>query len=136
MTEVSLAAQRAAVVAMRGYQDLTDIVPPLHIFDRNQRPEVFPCVIVGDAMVDSDDIDCADTSEVSLDFHVWAVEDGLVCCKSIAGEMRRALRRLSTELDGFKLNFMFGGARYLRDPGGEHSHGVVTFIVRAWEPVT
>eukprot|EP00913_Durusdinium_trenchii_P021275 g19988.t1 len=111
MSEASLAAQRAAVAAMRAYEDLTHLVPAANIFDRNQRPEVFPCVIVGEGQVVSDDIDCADTSEVYLDLHVWTDEDGFVACKSIAGEIRRGLRRLSTTLDGFKLNFIFNGAR-------------------------
>lgn len=135
MTEVSLAAQRVAVASMRAYSDLTGLVPAANIFDRNQRPEVFPCIIVGEGQVVSDDIDCADTSEVYLDLHVWAKEDGLVASKNIAGEIRRALRRISTTHDGFRMNFVFGGARYLRDPGGELSHGVVSMVIRAWEPI-
>ncbi len=135
MTEASLAAQRAAVVAMRVSPALNALVPATNIFDRNQRPEVFPCVIIGEGQVVSDDIDCADTSEVYLDLHVWTEEDGFVACKNIAGEIRRALRRLTADQDGFRLNFIFNGARYLRDPGGERSHGVVTMLIRAWEPV-
>lgn len=135
MTEVSLAAQRAAIAALRAHEDLTALVPAGNIFDRHARPEVFPCIIAGEAQVVSDDIDCADTSEVYLDLHVWTTETGFVDCKNIAGEIRRALRRLSTTHDGFRLNFIFGGARYLRDPGGEWSHGVVSMVIRAWEPV-
>lgn len=135
MSEASLAAQRAAVTAMRAYGALTTLVPSANIMDRNERPEVFPCIIVGEAQTVGDDIDCADLSEVYLTIHVWTKENTFTNCKSICGEIRRALRRVSKVQDGFGLDFNFEDSRYLRDPSGQHSHGVVTFLVHAEDTV-
>ncbi|MBD8650814.1 DUF3168 domain-containing protein [Rhizobium sp. CFBP 13726] len=133
MSEASLAAQRLAVVTMRARSALTSIVPALNIFDRNERPESFPCVIIGEAQVVGDEADCLISSEVYLTLHLWTKETGFVACKSIAGEVRRALYQLAGTQDGFRLSFNFDDAKYLRDPSGELSHGVVTFMVRARE---
>ncbi len=135
MSEASLAAQRAAVTAMRARGALIALVPSANIFDRNERPEVFPCVVVGEAQTVGDDIDCADLSDVFLTIHVWTRENTFATCKSICGEVRRALRRLDTVQDGFALDFNFEDSRFLRDPSGEHSHGVVTFMVNAEDTV-
>ena len=62
MSEASLAAQRLAVITMRAHAPLQALVPDANILDRSGRPEVFPCVIVGEAQTVGDDIDCADLS--------------------------------------------------------------------------
>ncbi len=135
MSEASLAAQRFAVVTMRAHAPLTTLVPAANIFDRSSRPEIFPCVIVGDAQTVGDDIECADLSEVFLTIHAWTAENGTVAVKEIAGEIRRALRRASGLQDGFDLSFEFGDTVFLRDPDGEHSHAVITFTVQTEDTV-
>lgn len=133
MAEASLAAQRKAVAAMRAYGPLVALVPADNIFDRNQRPEVTPCVIIGEGQTVGDDAQCVQASDVYLNLHVWTKETGFVACKSIAGEIRRALRDLVAKQDGLDVAFNFDDARFLRDPGGELSHGIVTMHVRVWE---
>lgn len=135
MSEASLAAQRLAVTTMRAHAPLTALVPSANIFDRNERPEVFPCVVVGEAQTVGDDIDCADLSDVFLTIHVWTQENTMTAAKNIAGEIRRALRQLSGTQDGFALDFSFEDSRFLRDPNPEISHGVVTFNVSAEDTV-
>ncbi|MBL6431885.1 MAG: DUF3168 domain-containing protein [Alphaproteobacteria bacterium] len=129
MSEASLAAQRVAVTKMRAREALTALVPASHFMDRNERPERFPCVIVGEAQTVSDESECFDGSEVFLTFHVWTKENGFVACKSIAGEIRRALKDASEIQDGFECNFSFNDTIFIRDPGGELSHAVVQFVV-------
>lgn len=131
MSEASLSAQRLAVAAMRARAALTALVPAANIFDRNERPEVFPCVIIGEGQTVDDSATCLVAAEVYLNLHVWTVENGFVACKSISGEIQRALRDLSGPQDGWQCDFNFEDARYLRDPDGEHSHGVVTYRVLA-----
>lgn len=135
MAEASLAAQRAAVTAMRARGELTALVPPANIMDRSGFPERFPCILIGEAVVQGDDIDCADLSDVFLDVHVWTEENTMANCKDISGEVRRALRNLSATQNGFALDFNFESANYLRDPSGKHSHGVLTFYVTAEDTV-
>lgn len=135
MSEASLAAQRFAVITMRAHAPLATLIPDANIFDRSGRPEVFPCVIVGEAQVVGDDIECADLSEVFLTIHAWTRENGMIAVKEIAGEIRRALRRASGVQDGFDLGFDFQDMVFLRDPSGEHSHAVITFTVQAEDTV-
>ncbi|QIA23095.1 DUF3168 domain-containing protein [Mesorhizobium sp. AA22] len=135
MSEASLAAQRLAVITMRQSIALGALVPDANIFDRNSRPEVFPCVIVGEGQTVGDDIDCADLSEVFLQIHAWTKENGMVAVKEIAGEIRRALRRKEGVQDGFDLSFDFEDTVFLRDPSGEHSHAVISFSVHAEDTV-
>lgn len=131
MSEASLAAQRVAVTRMRACDALVALVSPENVMDRNERPERFPCVLVGEAQTVGDDADCIESSEVFLTLHVWTRENGFVACKSIAGEIRRALRGVSEIQDGFACDFQFDNTTFLRDPGGELSHGVVRFAVLA-----
>jgi hypothetical protein len=135
MAEASLAAQRLAVLGMRAHIPLRALVPQGHIFDRNSRPEIFPCIIVGEAQTVGDDVECADLSEVFLTIHAWTRESGMVAVKEIAGEIRRALRRKQGLQDGFDLSFDFQDTVFLRDPSGEHSHAVITFTVLAEDTV-
>ncbi|MBU2483904.1 MAG: DUF3168 domain-containing protein [Alphaproteobacteria bacterium] len=129
MSEASLAAQRVAVTHMRGRAALTALVPSENFMDRNERPERFPCVLVGEAQTVEDAADCIVGSEVFLTLHVWTRENGFTACKSIAGEIRRALKGVSEIQDGFECVFSFDDTTFLRDPGGELSHGVVRFAV-------
>lgn len=133
MSEASLSAQRQAVISMRAHGPLVALVPALNIFDRHQRPEVFPCIIVGEGQTIGDDIDVADSSDVYLDLHVWTKEDGFIACKDIAGEIRRALRRLVAKQGPFDLSFNYQDTTFLRDPSREHSHGIVSFMILASE---
>lgn len=133
--EASLAAQRLAVTRMRGRPALTALVPATNIMDRNGRPEVFPCILVGEAQTVADEADCVIGSEVFLTLHVWTRETTMEQCKLISGEVRRALYRVSAVQDGFALDFNFDDSRFMRDPGGESSHGVVTFRVLAEDTV-
>lgn len=133
--EASLAAQRLAVTRMRQRAGVTALVPSGNIMDRNGRPEVFPCVLVGEAQTVADEADCVIGSEVFLTIHVWTRETTLEKCKLIAGEIRRALYQVSAVQDGFALDFNFDDSRFMRDPGGESAHGVVTFRVLAEDTV-
>lgn len=128
-----MAAQRLAVVTMRATPAVTALVPGASIFDRHQRPETFPCIIVGEGQAVGDDVDCVQASDVFMDFHVWTQEDGFVACKSIAGAVRKALRQLVGQQDGVNLSFNFQDSVFLRDTDREHSHGIVRFQIRAWE---
>lgn len=131
MSEASLAAQRLAVVTMRAHAPLQALVPDANIMDRNARPEIFPCIIVGEAQTVADDATCIVAAEVFLTVHVWTKENVMTACKSIAGEIQRALRNVEGVQDGWDLSFNFEDATYLRDPSGEHSHAVLTFRAMA-----
>lgn len=128
MSEATLAAQRIMVTTLRADPAVTALVPAANIFDRSARPEIFPCIIVGEAYAVGADNDCGEMSEVYCEAHVWTRENGLSACKTIAGAVRRAMKGIDRVHDGFRTSFNFESARYLRDPDGLHSHGVVEFM--------
>lgn len=128
MSEASLAAQRIIVTTLRAAPAVTGLVPALSIFDRSSRPEAFPCIIVGEAYATGSDTDCGEASEVYCEVHVWTAENGMVACKTIAGAVRRAMKNIDRVHDGFRTSFNFESVRFLRDPDGEHIHGVVEFM--------
>ncbi|RCS25838.1 DUF3168 domain-containing protein [Phyllobacterium salinisoli] len=129
MSEESLAVQRLIYSRLTSNASLLALLPADAIFDRNARPERFPCVVVGEAQTVGDDIDCGPSSEVYSTVHVWTKEEGFRSCKTIAGAVRRALWQAEGIFDGFRvLDTGFENSRFLRDPSGEHSHGIVTFF--------
>lgn len=131
MTEVSAAVQRLIRARLTARAGLVAMVPAANIRDTNGRPEAYPCILIGEGQVVGEDVDCIDLSEVFSDIHVWTKEPGTLQCKMISGEIRRALRGVDDVVDGFDISMQFEGARYLRDPSGEHAHGVLTFVAIA-----
>ena len=131
MSEATLTAQKFIRNLFVARTALTDLVPATSIFDRHARPSVFPCVVLGEGQFVADDTDCTAAGDVYLTVHVWTEEPSFVTCKNIVGEMRRAVRNADAVLDGFALAAYFQDAVYLRDPDGEHSHGVVTIHLLA-----
>lgn len=130
MSEPSLAVQKLILSRLTAYAPLLAIVPASAILDRNERPETFPCILLGEAQTVGDDIDCGPLSDVYSTIHVWTREEGLRDCKIIAGAIRRALWQASSaDVDGFNVgDTIFEDARFLRDPSGEHAHGIITFM--------
>jgi hypothetical protein len=128
-SEPSFAAQRAIVAALRGSPAVRDLVPSTSIFDRSGRPETFPCIIIGEGQTLDESDECISAAEVFLDLHVWTKESGFAACKPIAGAVMRAVRGLEAEADGYDVSMASIEARYLRDPSGEHSHGIVSLIL-------
>ncbi|MER9820312.1 DUF3168 domain-containing protein [Mesorhizobium sp. M0129] len=131
MSEASLAAQKFLRALFIGRAALTALVPADNIFDRNSRPEIFPCISLGEGQFVADDAGCIQAGDVYATLHVWTAENGFAACKNIVGEIRRAVREADDVVDGFALAATFQDAIYLRDPDGVHSHGVVTIRLLA-----
>src|SRR5207245_7411568 len=99
------------------------------------RPEVMPAVYIGEGQSILRRWDA--TSYATL--HVWFAEPGLTRCKEAASAIVAALRIDAQadgvlRIDGFTVHDMQATqTRYLRDPHGSYSHGVVTVaaIVKA-----
>lgn len=129
----SLALQKAIRARLANTPAVTALVPVANIFDRNARPEGFPCIVLGEDQEVADDLTLArQHARVFVTLHVWAKDIGLSSVKAITGEVRRALvfpvQPVAPLDPPFVLSdFRYGGARFLRDPNGTHSHAVITF---------
>lgn len=130
MNEASLSVQKALRTRLIATVAVTALVPADSILDHNQRPAPDPSIILGeDQVIDQAFTLKRDYVRVFSTLHIWKKETSLVGVKSISGAIRRALGRV-TRLDLDDPDFVCSdcnveSARFLRDPDGETSHGIM-----------
>jgi Protein of unknown function (DUF3168) len=121
--------QSSIVTRLRQTSAVTDFVPADNIFDRSQRPERDVCIVVGEDQILDEPHSLADDSlRAYLTLHVWHLSQNFTTVKNIADGIRIAVR------DRFKIKvpsatvvrLKFQSARFMRDPGGNYIHGVIT----------
>lgn len=127
-TEPVYAMKKAIRSLLINHTALTDLVTPNAIFDKHQRPESFPCVILGEGQkVRDNTVIARDRVECFLDLHIWAKENGFDLANQITAETWDALRGAFFSVDGHTLiDLQEEGTRFIRDPSGAHSHAVLT----------
>ena len=131
MTEPSLDLQKAIRERLIESSVVTSLVPAAHVLDRNSRPEVFPCILIGEGQTLADDGLARNRHQTFADLHLWQREAGLVGVKQIAGAIRRALSDTILQTDHFYVaDIYIARSRFLRDPDGIHSHGIVSLTAR------
>ncbi|THV13731.1 DUF3168 domain-containing protein [Rhizobium rhizophilum] len=95
----------------------------------------WPYISVGEGDETSDDADCIDGFEISLDIDVWSRAVGFPEAKRISDEIRKALKSPDLTLPTNALvDFRHRQTRFLRDPDGLTSHAVMTFEGFAEQP--
>lgn len=129
MSEDSLAVQKLVVATLKASAALGALLPADRIRDQQARPDLFPCVLLGEAQTVEAEAECVFASEVFTTIHVWSRDKGMVEAKAIAGAIRRALRVVDdATIDGYVISgFEFEDMRIVRDPDGKSAHGVLTF---------
>lgn len=126
MIDASFAVQKCIV----GRLNAANVLPANSILDKIGRPERFPCIIVGPAFTLFPDYDESFHIEATADVHIWTTENNLASVKQLAGAAREALWHGPWTMDGHScVNLRIQQARFLRDPGGEHAHAVLTVAV-------
>lgn len=135
---VDLEVQKALRARFTSTAALMALVPASNVLDTNQRPAPTPSIIMGE----SQDVDEGTSlkrshTRVYHTLHVWTREASLTGCKAICGEIRRSIGfgRLVLADPYHCADVMVQSMRYLRDPDGEHSHGVVTVEVLVSEDI-
>lgn len=129
MPDPTLAVQKAIRARLMADAGVTALVPATSILDTNQRPAPSPSVMLGeDQMVDPNLLISRTAVRVISTLHVWKKEASLAGVKAIAGAIRDAINKADLATDaGFRVSdCLVSGMRFLRDPDGETSHGVVT----------
>lgn len=105
------------------------LVPATHILDVNQRPAPVPSIILGESQVVDEGTSMDRTHHrIWHTMHVWRREASLTGSKAICGAVARALYGWRPALaHGLHCaDLRVSSTRYLRDPDGDHSHGVIT----------
>ena len=136
---LELAIQKAIYKRLTTTPEVLSLVPLTNILDRNQLPKADPLILIGNDQLVEDGSDvrrCIWRVFSTLD--IWKVENGLTGSKAISGAIRQAIRNGKPELDtGYHcIDWHVSTTRFLRDPDGEHSHGVLTIesLVLEWQP--
>lgn len=134
MTEPSLALQAAIRARLVAASAVTSLVPATSILDRNSRPEVFPCILIGEGQTVPDEGLARRRHQVFADLHIWQKETGLVVSKQIAGAVRDALADTFWNVTGLHVvDLHVTSSRFMRDPGGLHSHGIISLSANVSE---
>jgi hypothetical protein len=130
VSDPSLSVQKALRARFIATAAVTALVPAANILDHNQRPAPSPSIILGeDQVVDQAITIQRDYIRVFSTLHIFKKETSLVGVKAISGAIRRAVGRV-TRLDLADPDFVCSdchveSTRFLRDPDGETSHGVM-----------
>lgn len=96
------------------------------VYDSVPSNAEFPYVTIGGEQTVDDGNSCEDGWEVFTDVHVWSRKPGFPECKEIAVQVRQRLAGI-TSISGLSLIAVeVEGSRFLRDPDGLTSHGIVS----------
>jgi hypothetical protein len=108
--------------------DVLALIPETNVMDSNGRPEVMPCVLVGEGQT----VFRRFNSTCYATLHIWVQEPGLVTAKEIASAIVSILTVDGQidgplHLDGFTCHDLaVADTRFMRDPHGPYSHGIVS----------
>lgn len=134
MASPSLELQVAIVSRLKATPAVTAVIGD-RVFDNVPEDADFPYVTVGDGDETSDDVDCINGFEISLDIDVWSRDVGFPEAKTISDAIRRALTSPDITIPTNALvYFRHRQTRFLRDPDGLTSHAVMTFEAFAEQP--
>ncbi|AQZ50529.1 DUF3168 domain-containing protein [Martelella mediterranea] len=122
-----LALQKAIRDRLASSPAMTALVPAANILDRNARPAPDPSIVIGEGQSVDDGAIGRDRMRIYMDLHIWKREEGLEGAKLIAWSIRVMLANWRPALaTGFHcVDCFYSGDRFLRDPGGNFSHGIV-----------
>jgi len=134
MIEASLDLQKALRARLVASSAVTAIIPATAIVDRNATPALDHSIVIGEGMTGPDEGIARNRHLVVADLHVWRKEPGLAGGKQVVGAIRDALNDGPLILDSHTVaDLRIASTRFLRDPGGLHSHAVLSLECRLIE---
>ncbi len=127
MSSPEIALHKALLHRLRSDPDVIALVPAGNINDRNARPIVDPSINIGTDQADDAGYIARDVATVFHDLHVWKKEPGLGGSKLIAAAISNAVKARFRPEEGYHfVDCYVSRTRFLRDPDGDFSHGIVT----------
>ena len=128
MISPALAIQRSIRARLIADPAVTNLVAPDRIVSSSGLPEgPFPCILFDGGQ----EVALGEVTrrhfETYTDLHIWCDEPGTAMVREIGGALFGCLVEELTPVPGIVLHdARFSGAKYLRDPGGRLSHGILT----------
>jgi hypothetical protein len=134
MSGASLDLQKAVYARLITSGSLTALVPATSIFDRNRRPETFPCIILGEGQTTAPMGLSRNRHEVYADLHIWSSDLGLSPVQLMSNAIRVALSDEPLTLDNHHVADLYvHSERLQRDKDGIHSHCILTLCAQLVE---
>lgn len=133
MTSPTLELQGAIVAALKGDAGVTAIVGQ-RVCDRIEAGALFPYVSLGPTDEVSDDVDCTDGFEITLQIDCWSRVPGFPEVRRLADAVRQALKAELALTDNALVYLNHLTTRTFRDPDGLTSHAALTFEAFAEQP--
>lgn len=134
MTSPTYELQGQIVTLLKADTDLASLIGG-RIYDRVPESPTFPYVSFGPSDEISDDADCIDGFEVTMQLDVWSRAVGFPECRKIVDAVRKALPEDGITLaDNALVTFNHRISRVFRDPDGLTSHGAMTFEAFVEQP--
>lgn len=123
----NLALQKALRAVLVARPALVALVPAVNVLDRHARPAPVPSIILGETQELDGGFATGGAVQIFHTIHIWVEEPSLTGARRVGWEIRQALRAGRVALDGgFVLAGWQSTARYIRDPDGITSHGIIT----------
>lgn len=120
------AAIRALLLADPDVKSLVDD----RIFDRIENVPEFPYITIGEAQVIPELGEGTDAAESNITIHTWSRFKTFNPVKNLGKIIIRLLHDGELTIsDGIVQSMLLESVRYLRDPDGLTSHGVLTFNI-------
>lgn len=120
--------QSAIVARLRATPAVVALCPAANIFDRSKRPEVPISIVLGEDQIVFEGLTYSENHvSVFTTLHLWNQAQDFATLKNLADAIRSAMRPRLILSGASIVRTAFSGARFLRDPGGEYVHAVVTF---------
>jgi hypothetical protein len=140
VSDPSAAVQIALRARFIATPAVTTLVPANSILDHNQRPAPSPSIVLGeDQVVDAKLTIKRDYVRVYSTIHIWKKEPSLAGVKAISDAIRRSVGRVRAldlaDPDYAATDCHVESSRFMRDPDGETSHGVMvvsTLVQQRW----
>lgn len=134
MTSPTLELQGAIVTRLKAYSSLTAHIGQ-RVYDSVPAQPAFPYVSIGPSDEVTDDAECIDGFEISMQIDVWSRAVGFPEARQIADAVRQALHGYEINLAGNALvYFHHRVTRMFRDPDGLTNHAALTFTGFAEQP--
>lgn len=132
--EPSLDLQKAIRTRLVATSAVIAIIPASAIVDRNATPALDNSIVIGEGTTGPDDGIARNRHLVVADVHVWRKETSLAGAKQVVGLIKDALADGPLSLEHYHIaDLLIASSRFLRDPGGLHSHAILSLQARLVE---
>lgn len=123
MGEPTLPLQAAIRARLLDSEAVMMLVPPDNVRDWTAAPPVSHSIVIGEGQSVFSDYH----ANAYFNLHIWVKEPGLRIAKEIADAAINAIDGQRWTVPGLFVSDMgVDGTRYLRDPAGEFSHGIIS----------